>query len=216
MATTVFQEFQEDNTYSPFLADDFDVQKHASQLVQGVIIAEQLNKLTLGINRLEREIESQVGSHYEDLLSQATGVETLEDVLNTMHTRIQTLLAGVERLRVRVVDPYQRVERHTLVLGRLQATCELLRRVIRCLMLSQRLQQQLSSEPRDITKAAISLSELDHLGRDVDLTGLEVLERDQRLVRQARSDVEKQAVVMMDRGMELQNQTQVSKSWYPT
>lgn len=209
MATTVFQEFQEDNTYSPFLADDFDVQKHASQLVQGVIIAEQLNKLTLGINRLEREIESQVGSHYEDLLSQATGVETLEDVLNTMHTRIQTLLAGVERLRVRVVDPYQRVERHTLVLGRLQATCELLRRVIRCLMLSQRLQQQLSSEPRDITKAAISLSELDHLGRDVDLTGLEVLERDQRLVRQARSDVEKQAVVMMDRGMELQNQTQV-------
>lgn len=50
----------------------------------------------------------------------------------------------------------------------------------------------------------------DHLGRDVDLTGLEVLERDQRLVRQARSDVEKQAVVMMDRGMELQNQTQVN------
>ncbi|KAG7169758.1 Conserved oligomeric Golgi complex subunit 5-like [Homarus americanus] len=209
MSSSVFKEFQEDNTYAPFLADDFDVQSHASQLVQGVIIAEQLNKLTLGINRLEREIESQVGSHYEDLLSQATGVETLEDVLNTMHTRIQTLLAGVERLRVRVVDPYQRVERHTLVLGRLQATCELLRRVIRCLMLSQRLQQQLSSEPRDITKAAISLSELDHLGRDVDLTGLEVLERDQRLVRQARSDVEKQAVVMMDRGMELQNQTQV-------
>ncbi|XP_071540441.1 conserved oligomeric Golgi complex subunit 5 [Panulirus ornatus] len=209
MTSTVFKEFQEDGTYAPFLADDFDVQSHTSHLVQGVIIAEQLNKLTLGINRLEREIESQVGSHYEDLLSQATGVETLEDVLNTMHTRIQTLLAGVERLRVRVVEPHQRVERHTLVLGRLQATCELLRRVIRCLMLSQRLQQQLSSEPRDITKAAISLSELDHLGRDVDLTGLEVLERDQRLVRQARSDVEKQAVVMMDRGMELQNQTQV-------
>lgn len=209
MTSAVFKEFQEDGTYAPFLADDFDVQSHTSHLVQGVIIAEQLNKLTLGINRLEREIESQVGSHYEDLLSQATGVETLEDVLNTMHTRIQTLLAGVERLRVRVVEPHQRVERHTLVLGRLQATCELLRRVIRCLMLSQRLQQQLSSEPRDITKAAISLSELDHLGRDVDLTGLEVLERDQRLVRQARSDVEKQAVVMMDRGMELQNQTQV-------
>lgn len=209
MASSVFNEFQEDSTYAPFLDDDFDVQNHVSQLVQGVIIAEELNKLTLGISRLEREIECQVGNHYEDLLSQATGVETLEDVLNTMHTRLQTLLAGVERLRVRVVDPYQRLEKHTMVLGRLQASCELLRRVIRCLMLSQRLQQQLSSEPRDITKAAISLSELDHLGRDVDLTGLEVLERDQRLVRQARADVEKQAVVMMDRGMEAQNQTQV-------
>lgn len=36
-------------TYSPFLADDFDVQSYASQLVQGVIIAEHLNKLTLGM-----------------------------------------------------------------------------------------------------------------------------------------------------------------------
>lgn len=44
----------------------------------------------------------------------------------------------------------------------------------------------------------------------MDLTGLEVLERDQRFIRQARSDVEKQAVMMMDRGMELQNQTQVN------
>lgn len=209
MASTVFKEFKEDSSYAPFLKENFDVQSHVSQLVQGMLITDHLNKLTLGLNCLEREIENQVGSHYEDLLSQATGVETLEDVLNTMHTRIQTLLAGVERLRVRVVEPFHRVERHTLVLGRLQASCELLRRVIRCLMLSHRLQQQLSTEPRDITKAAISLSELDHLGRDIDLTGLEVLEKEQRLVRQARSDVEKQAALMMDRGMELQNQTQV-------
>lgn len=209
MASVVFKEFEEDSSYAPFLKDDFDVQSHVSQLVQGLVISDHLNKLTLGLNSLEREIENQVGSHYEDLLFQATSVETLEDILNTMHTRIQTLLAGVERVRVRVVEPYQRVERHTLMLGRLQASCELLRRVIRCLMLSQRLQQQLSSEPRDITKAAISLSELDHLGRDMDLTGLEVLEKEQRLVRQARSDVEKQASLMMDRGMELQNQTQV-------
>ncbi|KAG0722980.1 Conserved oligomeric Golgi complex subunit 5 [Chionoecetes opilio] len=209
MASSLFKEFKEDNSYAPFLEENFDVQSHVSQLVQGLLITDHLNKLTLGLNCLEREIESQVGSHYEDLLSQATGVETLEDVLNTMHTRIQTLLAGVERLRVRVVEPFHRVERHTLVLGRLQASCELLRRVIRCLMLCHRLQQQLSTEPRDITKAAISLSELDHLGRDVDLSGLEVLEKEQRLVRQARSDVEKQASLMMDRGMELQNQTQV-------
>ncbi|KAK3848763.1 hypothetical protein Pcinc_044460, partial [Petrolisthes cinctipes] len=209
MTSTIFREFEEDDTYAPFLATDFDVQSHASHLVQGVIIAEHLNKLNLGLSRLEREIESQVGNHYEDLLSQATGVETLEDILNTMHTRIQTLLAGVERVRLRVVEPYQRVDKHTLVLGRLQASCELLRRVIRCLMLSQRLQQQLTTEPRDITKAAMSLSELDHLGRDMDLSGLEVLEKEQRLVRQARSDVEKQAAAMLDRGMELQNQTQV-------
>ena len=69
-------------------------------------------------------------------------------------------MAGVERVRARVVDPYQRLEKHTMVLGRLQSTCELLRRVIRCLKLSQRLQVQLANGPRDITKAASSLSEL--------------------------------------------------------
>lgn len=58
------------------------------------------------------------------------------------------------------------------------------------------------------------VSQSDHLGRDIDLTGLEVLEKEQRLVRQARSDVEKQAALMMDRGMELQNQTQVSECIY--
>ena len=47
------------------------------------------------------------------------------------------------------------------------------------------------------------------MGRDVDLTGIEILEKDQKLMRQARSDVEKQAIGMMDRGMEGQNQTQV-------
>lgn len=36
-------------TYAPFLEEDFDVQSHTSQMVQGVVIAEQLNKLTLGM-----------------------------------------------------------------------------------------------------------------------------------------------------------------------
>ena len=48
MTSEVFTEFQKDPAYAPFLEDDFDVQTHASQLVQGVVIAEQLNKLSIG------------------------------------------------------------------------------------------------------------------------------------------------------------------------
>ncbi|RXG60114.1 Conserved oligomeric Golgi complex subunit 5 [Armadillidium vulgare] len=209
MTSAIFKEFKENSVYAPFLEDEFDPQAHASQLIQGVVISEHLNKLSLGINKLEKEIENQVGSHYEDLLSHASGVETLEEVLNTMHERIQTLQAGVERLRARVVEPYNQISQQTLILGRLQSACELLRRIIRCLSLSQRLQEQVANGPKDITKAALSLRELDDISKSMDLSGITILEKDQRMIRQARSDIEKQATLMLDKGMEMQNQSQV-------
>ncbi|CAL4237049.1 unnamed protein product, partial [Meganyctiphanes norvegica] len=156
---------------------------------------------------LGRNVDPQNGKRYGQLAVQEAQLIILA---HTDHTvRWISILLNGDYNYILSAKFYPKVSKQTLVLGRLQATCELLRRVIRCLMLSQRLQQQLLNGPRDITKAASSLSELDHLGRDVDLTGLEVLERDQRLIRQARSDVEKQAVQMMDRGMDQQNQTQV-------
>lgn len=72
----------------------------------------------------------------------------------------QTLQAGVERVRARIAEPYQRLERHTLMLARLQAACELLRRMIRCLAVTSRLRAQLDNCPRDLAKAATSVSEL--------------------------------------------------------
>ena len=38
-----------------------------------------------------------MSAHHEDLLSQATGIETLEGVLQMMNTRIGSLQAAVER-----------------------------------------------------------------------------------------------------------------------
>lgn len=43
----------------------------------------------------------------------------------------------------------------------------------------------------------------------MDLSGITILEKDQRMIRQARSDIEKQATLMLDKGMEMQNQSQV-------
>lgn len=40
--------FVSTGSYAPFLKEDFDVQSHVSQLVQGMVITEHLNKLTLG------------------------------------------------------------------------------------------------------------------------------------------------------------------------
>ena len=52
-------------------------------------------------------IEPQVSGNYEDLISQAAGVEKLEAHLEMMTTHMDTLSAASERLRARVVEPYK-------------------------------------------------------------------------------------------------------------
>uniref|UniRef100_A0A8C2ZZY6 Conserved oligomeric Golgi complex subunit 5 n=1 Tax=Cyclopterus lumpus TaxID=8103 RepID=A0A8C2ZZY6_CYCLU len=144
---------------------------------------------------------------HEDLLSQATGIESLEGVLQMMQTRISALQAAVDRTKI--VDPYNKIVARITQLARLQMACDLLRRIIRILYLSKRLQGQLQGGSREITKAAQSLNELDYLSQGVDLSGIEVIENDLLLISRARLEVENQAKRLLEQGMEIQNPTQV-------
>ena len=67
----------------------------------------------------------------------------------------------------------------TVTLLRLQKTCDILRRIIRILQLSKKLQVQLrGGESSEITKAAASLSELMELWQPEDeLNGIEIIEQ---------------------------------------
>ncbi|KAL8220986.1 UNVERIFIED_CONTAM: Conserved oligomeric Golgi complex subunit [Gekko kuhli] len=77
-----------------------------------------------------------------------------------MQTRIGALQSTVDRIRTKIIDPYNKIVSRTAQLARLQAACDLLRRIIRILYLSKRLQGQLQGGSREITKAAQSLNEL--------------------------------------------------------
>ena len=57
---------------------DFDPKAFASSTIQQHMVGETLLKLTNGISELDKELYSQVVTNYEDLLSQATGIEALE------------------------------------------------------------------------------------------------------------------------------------------
>ena len=48
-----------------------------------------------------------MSGHYEDLISQAAGVERLEAHLEMMTAHMDTLFSASERLRARVVEPYK-------------------------------------------------------------------------------------------------------------
>ncbi|XP_062611399.1 conserved oligomeric Golgi complex subunit 5-like isoform X3 [Saccostrea cucullata] len=208
----VIEQLASDEEFRKFLDETFDVKAHANQAIQGKAISEQLSKLAEGISLLDREIHSQIVAHHEDLLSQATGVETLEGVLQMMQSRIQSLLAAMDRIHSKVSEPFNKISSRTTQLRNLQDTCDLLRRIIRIMYLGKRLNSQLQGGAREITKAAQSLNELDYICEGVDLSGVEIIEQDRRFIKQARKDVESQAHKMLEQGMETQNPTQVATS----
>ncbi|KAL8220987.1 UNVERIFIED_CONTAM: Conserved oligomeric Golgi complex subunit [Gekko kuhli] len=67
-----------DECYADFLREDFDVKVYTSQSIHQAVIAEQLAKLAQGISQLDKELHLQVVARHEDLLAQATGIESLE------------------------------------------------------------------------------------------------------------------------------------------
>ncbi|XP_048410241.1 conserved oligomeric Golgi complex subunit 5 [Stegostoma tigrinum] len=198
-----------DECYLDFLKEGFDVKTYTAQSIHQAVIVEQLAKLAQGISQLDKELHIQVVARHENLLAQATGIESLEGVLQMMQTRIAALQSTVDRIRGKIVDPYNKIVARTAQLARLQAACDLLRRIIRILYLSKRLQGQLQGGSREITKAAQSLNELDYLSQGVDLSGIEVIENDLLFIARARLEVENQAKRLLEQGMETQNPTQV-------
>ncbi|XP_062928615.1 conserved oligomeric Golgi complex subunit 5 isoform X1 [Mobula hypostoma] len=198
-----------DECYADFLKEEFDVKTYTAQSIHQAVIVEQLAKLSQGISQLDKELHVQVVARHENLLAQATGIESLEGVLQMMQTRISALQCTVDRIRGKIVDPYNKIVARTAQLTRLQAACDLLRRIIRILYLSKRLQGQLQGGSREITKAAQSLNELDYLSQGVDLSGIDVIENDLLFIARARLEVENQAKRLLEQGMETQNPTQV-------
>ncbi len=60
------------------VAEDFDPKSFAAQTMQSQMVGEMIGKLADGISSLDKELYTQVVTNYEDLLSQATGIEALQ------------------------------------------------------------------------------------------------------------------------------------------
>ncbi|KAG7197156.1 hypothetical protein KM043_007239 [Ampulex compressa] len=203
-----WQRIENDEFFKQFL--DGDIKK--TDVAQLLSVAQQLNKLGQAIEILNVELQKQVLANHEDLLSQATWVEKLEGVLSIMQSHVQSLLSAVERLRGKIIDPFNRIETQTIVLGRLHETSDLLRRVARMQHLSKRLYSQMTSTVQgpDIIKAANSLHELEHLISDSDLNGLDVVADDQQAVKAHRATVQRIASHTLTQGLQTMDRTKVS------
>ena len=75
-----------------FLKEDFDIKTFSAAIVKTKVLSEHLSKLSLNIATLDKEIREQVSLHHEDLLHQAIKIETLEEMLDMVQTRISLIL----------------------------------------------------------------------------------------------------------------------------
>lgn len=183
--------------------------EHPGQMItiaaaQTLSVSEQLSKLAEGITLLDKELKKQVLEKHEDLVSQATWVEKLQGVLSVMHIHVQSLLSSVERVRMKVVEPFNRIESQTTVLSRLHATSDLLRRAARIQQLVKRL------PGLDPLRTAHIISELGELYQDVDLSGLDILESEERQIKKERAAVEQKALKIVQQGLQGLDQNQVA------
>uniref|UniRef100_T2M2V9 Conserved oligomeric Golgi complex subunit 5 n=1 Tax=Hydra vulgaris TaxID=6087 RepID=T2M2V9_HYDVU len=198
--------------FGDFVNEEFDVQQYTCHVIENHKVNEALAQLNIGINVLNKELLSQVSNHYEDLLAQATGIETLEGGLQSIQSKILSLVKSVERIKSQVSEPYNRIASRTRQLRRLQTTCDYLRQILRIIQLNKRLQSQLAAGAREITKAAQSLNELDYVLEGNDLSGIELITEDIKQIKEARLSVENQALNMFEQGLNTQNQPMIATS----
>jgi len=171
-----------------------------------------LARFAKNLHTIDKEIREQVSEHHEDLLHQAVNIETLEEMLDIVQTRISSLKSTSERLRIKITQPYNELNLRILQLSRLQSACDTLRRIKGILHHSARLRIHMQAGLRDLVKSAQCLNELEFLLRDFDSNGIEIIEQDILFAHKSRHEVEEQAQIMLDKSLIHQDQTQIGTS----
>ena len=149
-----------------------------------------------------------MSTHHDDLLAQAVSVEKLESHLEMMQAHMKALQSSSDRLKSKLKDPHKVIRNQTTTLGRLQETCDLLRRIIRVAQLTKKLQSQMTAGSSEVAKAALSLRELSELWNS-EMDKIDIVESDQRFIQHARAEVERSADGMLNKGMEMRNLNQI-------
>ncbi|XP_068622595.1 conserved oligomeric Golgi complex subunit 5 [Battus philenor] len=187
-AKDVCVEIENDEFYSKFLVDS------VKPIVgENISVSDQVNKLALGIEKLTKSLEKQVLDKHNDLLTQASHISDLEAMLESVRSQVQSLLRGAEKLKDRVHAPYDALEKQTMMLERVQITCNLLRHASKILVLWNKL----SSVKDNPAKEAMILFELNELINDYNFDGITLLDEVLKQVGQRKRDLLKKATDLL-------------------
>ncbi|KAG1765762.1 Golgi transport complex subunit 5-domain-containing protein [Suillus occidentalis] len=154
--------------YSLFTIPDFDANDYANAILAGdpypqahqtqhakprtgtalesakEDISVAISKLDFSIEDVSKQIKSLVTAHHEELLQRAAGVNNLSGSLISVRRGLDDVDASLEKLRQKIRVPYQTLETSAIRLQRTRQASDALRRISRFVVLSRRLETQMS------------------------------------------------------------------------
>lgn len=172
--------------YSLFTIPDFDANDYANAILAGEPypqvrqtqypkprtgtalesakedISVAISKLDLSIEDANKQIKNLVTAHHEELLQRAAGVNNLSGSLTSVRRGLDDINSSLEKLRHKIRSPYKTLETSAIRLQRTRQVSDALRRISRFVMLSRRLETQMSelSAFDNPGKAALTIAEL--------------------------------------------------------
>eukprot|EP00049_Salpingoeca_infusionum_P014224 m.265094 g.265094 ORF g.265094 m.265094 type:complete len:785 (-) comp15626_c2_seq2:147-2501(-) len=203
-------EAKELSDYTTYFETDFDPGRFATTIITSGLVTDQLDKVRAGITRVQQQLREQVSSHHEDLLTQATGIQRLEDVLGMVTGQVDTLTKGIDSLKQKITVPYNNIAKQTRLLARMQEARELLRRARHYRALSNKLRQQTKEDGFELKKAAQTLHQLETFVDDPALKGIEIVERERSWVYEVRKRVVTEARDVIRTGVTQKNPSTIA------
>jgi len=152
--------------YAVFAHPEFDAHEYANTIIAGEPYPQQagktkptrntsfepangdvsvaISKLNFSIEDADKQLKSVVVAHHEELLVQAAGMTDLGGSLLSVRNGLNELDTSLEKLRMKIREPYRSLQSNVTKLGRIQQVSDVLRRVSRFVILARRLELQLA------------------------------------------------------------------------
>jgi len=193
---------QDDAAYTPFLQDSFDATEFASNALAGshTTAQAQTRMLQDRIQGLQLSLREEVLHRRPEVLQQAAQLRDTETAMQSISLAVETVQSALQRAKALIMEPYGQLQLKTQQLRNLHSTVEILRHVIQRLKLVAKLKQQIDTKSggyQDLAKAAKLLADIDNIGSEADLAGLDVVEADSEFLHSTWRDVQGQAEARM-------------------
>lgn len=208
----VLERLRADAALEGFLADAFDAAQHTSAVLERSSAAASAHTLNEGIHSLEQVLRSEVLARHDELLAQVGSLKDMESLLATVRSGVGGLQATVARVKAEIAEPYRAAATRTRQLAALSQTVDLLQRVIRLLKLAQRLRDVLAAPTPDLPKAAKTLTDIEAVRAEGDLTGVKCVADDVAYLSAAGKTVRAKAGDQLRAGMATLSQAEVGSA----
>ena len=157
----------------PFVADD-DIlstflEPGCDPHDMAVSLSGHLDRLRIGMERTSDELRNECVSVLPTFEQHVTRMDEMERQVQKIQSQVTLLLSDLESLREKLMDPYNQISQRLILLHRLKATCDLIRKVIRLQNLSKRILSQTSFDTktvagmRELEKSANALRDFDSI-----------------------------------------------------